>query len=301
MARSELYQFKHGDKQWFFTSARKAITHNIITYFPVRGLSRGDIEDADIDKCDIDITFPQPHLLVNEDGQDLAQIFINKIYYQGVKIEIFELEDGIPLILFKGRVVLPKFDENDDTMTLACSTAESQFKRTIFTRKFQRTCPNAIYDIFCGLKIEDWAFRVRITGVRGTAFNYEILPTQVLDSEGNSMFEQVPLLDENNEPVLDENNELVMVDGDPIMEVKEYLADYLDNGLLIKDAVHTYLRTSGLMYRPHYGLKIGDEVLLAPGCDQTRRMCIDKFDNGNRFCGHINIPNENPHDSFILK
>lgn len=82
MTRSELYQFKHGDKQWFFTSARKAITHNNITYYPVRGLSRGNIEDADIDKCEVELTFPHPYPLFNAADDSFTQVFLNKIYLE---------------------------------------------------------------------------------------------------------------------------------------------------------------------------------------------------------------------------
>ena len=109
MARSELNQFTHGDKQWFFTSARKAITHNAITYFPVRGLSRGNIEDADIDKCEVELTFPHPYPLFNDADDSFTQVFLNKIYLESVYFTLIELDAGESLVLFKGRVTQPKF------------------------------------------------------------------------------------------------------------------------------------------------------------------------------------------------
>lgn len=296
-----LYHFWLGNQHWRFTSARKVVTFDNDAYHPIRGLQHSNIEDAGINKCDIDITFPQPHLLVNEDDQNLAQIFVNKIYYQGVKVEIFELEDDVPLFNFRGRVVIPKFDEKQNTMTLNCSSHESDFKRTVFTQKFQRTCPYSIYDQFCGLDLEKWKFKVRIINTDGLNFSYEVLPTQVLDEEGNLVFEQIPLLDENDEPVLGEENQPIMVDGDPVMEVKSYPADYLNQGLLIKDGIYTWLRGSGVLYREHFGLAVNDEVDLAPGCNQSREMCHEKFSNNERFGGHINIPNEDITSSQIIK
>ncbi|WP_347461003.1 phage BR0599 family protein [Acinetobacter sp. ANC 7454] len=296
-----LYHFWHGDQHWYFTNARKAVTFDDVVYYPIRGLQHSKIEDAGIEKCDIDVTFPQPHLLLNENEHNLAQIFINKIYYQGVKVEIFELDDGVPLFNFRGRVVVPAFDEDNDTMTLNCSSHESDFKRTIFTQKFQRTCPYSIYDMFCGLDIEEWSFEARITSVNGTAFSYEVLPTQVVDEDGDPVFEQVPLLDENDEPVLDEDDKPIMVDGDPVMEVKTYPSGYLNQGLLFKDGIYTWLRDGGNMYRPHFGLAVNDIVKLAPGCDQSRKTCHEKFDNHKRFGGHINIPNEDVTTSQIIK
>ena len=158
MARSELYQFTHGNKQWYFTSARKTITHNNITYYPVKGLSRGNVEDADINKCEVELTFPHPYPLFNDSDDNFAQVFLNKIYLESVYFTLIELDAGESLVLFKGRVTQPKFDDRDNTMTLICSTAESFMRRKILTRKFQRTCPNAIYDKWCGLDFDEWSF-----------------------------------------------------------------------------------------------------------------------------------------------
>lgn len=295
-----LYHFWHGDQHWRFTSSRKAVTFDNKIYYPIRGLQHSNIEDAGIEKCDIDITFPQPHLLLNENEKNLAQIFINKIYYQGVKVEIFELDADVPLFNFRGRAVIPKFDEDNDTITLNCSSHDSDFKRTIFTQKFQRTCPYSIYDRFCGLDLEKWKFKVKILTLNGRFFTFQVLPTQVIDEDGNLVFEQIPLLDENDEPVLDENDQLIMVD-EPVMEVKEYPGSYLNQGLLIKDGVYTWLQYSGNLYRTHYGLAVDDEVYLAPGCNQSREMCHETFNNHERYGGHVSIPNEDVTSSQIIK
>ncbi|WP_336932611.1 hypothetical protein [Acinetobacter bereziniae] len=78
-------------------------------------MSRTDIEDAGIDKADVDITFPQIPLL-DANGEDLQQLFINKIFYDAVTVTILELYKGDSLVLFKGRVTVPKFDEDAKTM-----------------------------------------------------------------------------------------------------------------------------------------------------------------------------------------
>ena len=281
--RVELYQLKHGDKTWNFTSARKTVVHNSIEYLPVRGLQRTVIEDESIDKCDTEVTFPQMNLL-NQDGDDLKAVFINKIFYGGVTITILELLNNQTLVLHKGRVTQPKFDESADTMTLVCETGESFLNRNILTRKFQATCPNSIYDRFCGLSFEQWSFDVTITAISGLNISFTVNPTQVLD--------------ENGDPVLDEFDQ-------PMMETKTYAAGYLDLGLLLKDGVHTLLRTgSGTgakLYRQHVGLTVGDVVRVAPGCDQSLKMCHEKFANNLRFAGHPFIPNSNPIYTQLIK
>lgn len=306
MTRSELYQFKHGDKQWFFTSARKAVTHNENTYYPVRGLSRGNIEDADIDKCEVELTFPHPYPLFNDSNDNFAQVFLNKIYLESVYFTLIELDAGESLVLFKGRVTQPKFDDRDNTMTLICSTAESFMRRKILTRKFQRTCPNAIYDKWCGLDFDEWSFDVTVTAINGLNVAFIVNPTQVKDAEGNLVFEQIPVLDELGQSVLDGQGNPTFENGDPIMEIKSYPDNWLNRGVLKKDGIFTFIIGNGAngsirMYRQHIGLKVGDVVRVAPGCDQSIKMCHEKFNNHKRFGGHPNMPTENPLETQLIK
>ena len=306
MARAELYQFTHGGKQWFFTSARKAVTHNENTYYPVRGLSRGNIEDADIDKCEVELTFPHPYPLFNDADDNFTQVFLNKIYLESVYFTLIELDGSDSLVLFKGRVTQPKFSDRDNTMTLVCSTAESFMRRKILTRKYQRTCMNNIYDKFCGLDFNEWAFEVTITAVAGLDITYTVNPTQVVDELGNPVFEQVPVLDEFGQPVLDGEGQPTYTNGDPVMEVKSYPAGWLNRGVLKKDGVFTFIVGNGSngsarLYRQHIGLGVGDVVLLAPGCDQSHKTCHEKFNDHLRYGGHPNMPTENPLETQLIK
>lgn len=302
--RVELYQFKHGDKAWYFTNHRKDVVHNDITYKSARGLDRDAIEDADIDKCEIEVTFPQS-TLINAAGDNFTSIFLNKIYFESVYLTILELEQNETLVLFMGRVTQPKFNDSEDTMTLVCSTGESYLNRTILTRKFQKTCPNSIYDRWCGLKFKDWAFDVTVTAINGLTITFTVNPTQVEDAEGNLVFEQVPVLDEQGQPVLDVNGQPTYIDGDPVMETKTYAVGYLNRGLFKKLGVYTFVvgntANTITLYREHVGLKVGDVIKLTPGCDQSLKTCHEKFNNAARFAGHPYIPSENPVMNQLIK
>ena len=303
--RVELYQFKHGDKTWYFTNHRKNVTHDEITYKSVRGLDRDAIEDADIDKCEIEVIFPQPYALKNDADDDFIRVFLNKIYFESVYLTVLELEKNETLVLFIGRVTQPKFDDSANTMTLVCSTGESYLNRTILVRKFQKTCPNSIYDRWCGLKFEDWAFDVTVTAINGLTITFTVNPTQVKDEEGNLVFEQVPVLDELGQPVLDENGQPTYTDGDPVMETKTYAAGYLNRGLFKKLGVSTFIvgntANSVTLYRQHADLNIGDVIQLAPGCDQSLKTCHEEFKNAARYGGHPYMPGENPVMSQLIK
>lgn len=302
--RAELYQFKHGNRTWYFINQRKAIAHNAIEYLPIRGLQRTAIEDESIDKCDTEVTLPQISLL-NAEGENLAAVFAGKIFYGGVTVTILELYQNETLVLHKGRVTQPKFDEDADTLTLVCETGESYLNRNILTRKFQASCPNSIYDRWCGLSFNEWSFEVTVTAINGLAVNFTVVPTQVEDDEGNPVFEQTPVLDEEGNPVLDGQGNPTFEDGDPVMETNTYPDGWLNLGLLLKDGVNTLVTSStanGLsLYRQHVGLKVGDVVRVAPGCDQSHKTCEDKLGNGARFGGHPYIPSSNPIYTQLIK
>lgn len=289
-SKKDLFEFKHGDKTWYLTSAAKAVEHNGNTYLPLVS-GRGDITDEDIDKCDTEITFPYPMQILNAEGDDLQALFINKIYFKSVTVTILELYKGETLVIHIGRVTQPKFDDDSNTMTLVSSTAETQQNKSILTRKFQKTCSNKIYDRICGLNIEDWSVEVTVTAISGLTVTFAVNPT--------------PVLDENGDPVLDG-------EGNPVTEIKAYPNNYFNRGVLHKDGIFTTIlrskdfETTGSntvnLERQHFGLQVNDVVKLAAGCDQTRTgPCYTLFNNTLRFMGFPNIPNSNPVNDQIIK
>ncbi|WP_180040803.1 phage BR0599 family protein [Acinetobacter sp. YH12218] len=302
--RAELYQFKHGTRTWYFTNQRKVITHAGIEYLPIRGLSRTAIEDESIDKCDTEVTLPQMSLL-NAEGENLAAVFAGKIFYGGVTVTILELYQNETLVLHKGRVTQPKFDEDADTLTLVCETGESYLNRNILTRKFQSSCPNSIYDRWCGLNFNKWSFEVTVTAINDLTVSFAVVPTQMINEEGNPIFEQIPVLDELGQPVLDGQGNPTYEDGAPVMETKAYPAGWVNLGLLVKDGVYTTITAGGgnslSLYRQHIGLKVGDVVRVAPGCDQSLKTCHEKLNNSLNFAGHPFIPSQNPIYTQLIK
>jgi hypothetical protein len=282
-SKKDLFEFKYGDITWLFTSASKPVTHKDKTYLSFV-VSRGNIEVEDIDKCETDVVFPYPQVIANENGDDIQKLFSNKIYFGGVTVTIFELYNDESLVIYKGRVTQPKFDDDANTMTLVCSTSETYQNRNILTRKFQKSCANKIYDRFCGLNFDDWAVEVTLATISNLNISFTVNPT--------------PVVDENGDPVLDEN-------GDPVTEVKTYESGYFSRGLLLKNGVYTSILSStsisASLYRQHFGLHVGDVVKIAPACDQTRQVCHDKFDNHLRFMGFPNVPAVNPTNDQIIK
>lgn len=278
-SKKDLYQFSHGTKTWYFTSSQREVVHGGITYKPFV-VGRGNIDDEDIDKAETEVRFPYPMQLLNDDLDDLQQLFINKIYFESVSVTILELYKDETLVIFKGRVVQPKFDDSTHQMTLICSTAETYQNRNILTRKFQKSCANKIYDRFCGLIFDDWAVELTVTNISGLTITFTVNPT--------------PVLDENGEPV-----------EPPQTEILTYANGYFNRGLLLLNGVYTMVTTSTpstlRLYRTHFGLAVNDVIKVAPACDQSRQVCHDKFNNHLRFMGFPNVPNSNPVNDQIIK
>lgn len=254
MIKKELYKFTHGTTVWHFTSSNKKVLHDGIEYLPFRGLSRSDIEDIDLDKNELDLTFPQVK-------NNFTAIFENKIYFESVYLTITELRGTDALVLFKGRVTQPKFDESAHTMTLACSTAETYQKRNILTRKFQRNCSNKIYDSYCGLRVEDFSVSATIVAMNGLSIEFETTQEFKVGRFARG---------------------LLIRNG-----IETYIQDHTGNTILL--------------YRQHMGLAVGDTVVLAMGCDQSMTVCHEDFDNHLNYQGFPNMPNENPVNKQILK
>lgn len=319
--RYELYKFNYGTNEWLFTSNVRSVTFNENVYKPVRGLSRDEIEDSGIDKADFDITFPQISLL-NNDGFDLSKLFINKIYIETVYVEIIELNGSSSLVLFRGRVTKPSFDENQRTMNLTVSSEESYQNRNILTRKFQRSCPNKIYDRYCGVDFNRWSSKAIVSSISGLSVTLSYEPTITVDESTNEDGDNVKVTTTINssistsqpmtvtktkvivtETTNHETGEVTTTTTSEVIFTREDNQPY-SRGLIVKDGVEVYVvNSNGLilgLYRAMPNLKTGDIVYIAMGCDQSRESC-KTFENHKRYMGFPDMPNTNPFNDQIIK
>lgn len=323
--RAELYQLKHGARAWYFTDQRKAITHAGIEYLPIRGLQRTAIEDESIDKCETEVSMFQYQIL-NDAGDNFQQIFNNKIYLETVYLTILELYKGETLVLFKGRVTQPKYDEDANTLTLVCSTAESLQNRNILTRKFQKPCANKIYDMFCSLDFQKWASYAKVTAISGLSVTFSFEPNVVTTEETNDdgdlvttvvttstgygeIIDNVPYISKKiitEITVVDHETEESTTTSDEETLWTIAQSNMFARGLLFKDGVYTFITDNSnsnqiWLYRPHIGLAVNDIVMIAPGCDQSLSLCHTRFANSLNHHGFPNIPSTNPVNDTIIK
>lgn len=259
MNKIDFFEFRTANKLWRFTSQNKITTmsYSIDKYYPCV-IGRSNIEDSDIDKTEVEIYLPYPYQLINEQGDNLQDYLINKIYLENISVIIREYISprNQSLVIFKGRVTQPKFNENEHTLTLICSTAETFLNRNILTRQVQRTCANKVYDRFCGLNMQNFAMQITITNI----INHQTIE------------------------YMTENQEIKPI-------------GFFSRGLLLKDGEYSFISNDDgrlYLYRENKNLNIGDVVTIYAGCDNSLKTCHEKFKNSLNFCGFPNIPNKVP-------
>lgn len=319
--RHELYRFSYGTNEWLFTNGIRSIAFDGKNYLPIRGLSRDDIEDSGIDKADFDITFPQIKLL-NKESIDLSELFISRILVDTVSVDIIEIDGNESLVLFKGRVIQPSFDEGQKTMTLTVSSGETYQNRNILTRKFQRSCPNKIYDRFCGVSFERWSSKAKVISISGLNVTVAYEPTITIDESINENGDAVKITTTTNTEMPTLPPYIVVKTKVIVTEITDHLTGEIttttestniftredfepySRGLIVKDGIEVYLvNSNGLtlgLYRKMPNLKVNDIVYIAMGCDQSFESC-KTFENNLRYMGFPFMPNSNPVNDQILK
>ena len=204
-------------------------------------------------------------------------------------------------------------------MKLTVSSGESYQNRNILTRKFQRSCPNKIYDRFCGLSFEKWSSKAKVTAINGlsvtVSFDPEIRINEYLDEVGNAVKETITTnssLSSNtvskSETIVKETTnkdtgEITTTTVTNEVFSREDTQPY-SRGLIVKDGVEVYLISSnGLtlgLYRKFPDLAVNDIVYIAMGCDQSFESC-KTFDNNLRYMGFPFMPSSNPVNDQIIK
>lgn len=287
----ELYEFTQGSNKFRFCSAAKAYTYKGFKYLPLRGVTRTEIVDEDINQCSFEATIPlkQRNTEAASSLNTFLDFFKNLVFYGGIKITLTELtiETGIGVTQFIGRVSYPKLFRTKGYLLLSCESNESQQRRSINVRKLQASCNNKMFDRFCGLNYNDWFFKALViatdNALQNPTIQFEVVET--------------PLLDEHGDPVVDEL-------GDPVFETLAYPDAYLNGGMLRSNSqFKTIVNHTGntlTMYSHDFSVKVGDIVELVPACNLSLASC-KRFNNETRFCGFLNVPNENPINAQFIK
>ncbi len=156
---------------------------------------------------------------------------------------------------FVGEVVSSNRDEETGTCDLACRLVSSKLDRTIPWPVFQKPCNRALYSVGCGVNRDDFRVDAVLTATTGDELQSSAFATK---------------------------------------EDGWFTAGYVQNP---QGEVRFVVYHSGqtvILQTPFVESSPGDSVKAYAGCDLSRGVCKNKFNNYHRHLGFSWIPSDNP-------
>lgn len=173
-----------------------------------------------------------------------------------VTLKVFQTQRDLAsesINIFAGEVTSVTW--NNSIASLDCNPVSRSLGRQVLRCGYQSQCNHHLYDTRCGLQIQDWQEDSFVTAIRDNGFTVEVASKQHAD-------------------------------------------DYYLTGLLSKKGSDFRMITESVgntfrLMSPIDGLKVGDAIQVAKGCDHSAAAC-HSFDNFENFLGFLTIPTENP-------
>lgn len=259
----ELYLFEYGQKQYAYTTGSKQHLHTDGLVYKPLPIKRSSItRTQDDNKSALQVTVPG--------DSEVPLIFLSQLPQNHVMLRIFRTNDylleqyklsnnidesslGAYTSVFTGEVVQTRW--NNTVAELTCAPVSALQRRQMLRMGYQAQCNNHVFDDLCTLKLSDWQETVTVTAIDNNGF------TVIINS-------------------------------------KSHPDAYYGAGLLSKNSsdFRTVTRVAGTsisLLSPFDGLKVGDQLELAKGCNGSASSC-QSFGNFDNFLGCLNIPTDNP-------
>jgi uncharacterized phage protein (TIGR02218 family) len=259
----ELYLFEHGQNKFAYTTGSKQYLHTDGQIYRPLPISRSGItQTGDDNKSALKVKLPGdspvPLLFLTHLPQDHVTLKVFRVNHH-LREQFLTSEDIVAestpsfVSIFSGEVIQSTWDNT--TAELTCAPYSALQRRQMLRTGYQAQCNHSVYDELCGLKIGDHQETVTITAIQNQG------KTLVIDS-------------------------------------KAHPDDYYRAGLATLDGSNyrSVLGVTGLevhLLSPFDGIKIGDRIDLAKGCDGSSSAC-HSFGNFSNFLGFLDIPTENP-------
>ena len=173
-----------------------------------------------------------------------------------VSLKVFQTQRDLPtqsINIFAGEVTSVTW--NNSIASLDCNPVSRALGRQVLRCGYQSQCNHHLYDTRCGLQIQDWQEDTTVTSIKDNGFTIEVASKSQVD-------------------------------------------DYYITGLLSKNGSDFRMITSCVgnelkLMSPIDGLKVGDSIQVAKGCDHSAAAC-HSFGNFDNFLGFLTIPSDNP-------
>ncbi len=260
----ELYRFAIDASVWTWTSGDAAVTYAGETYTP-EPIGRNAMEQTqEINRANLKVTVPR--------SNDLAMLYLTTIPDWPASLTIFRQVGASTLVYWKGRIAGVSVDGNEAEIN--CESVFTSMKRMGLRRKYEIKCPHALYHRGCNLDIDDWS----TTGMIDTNNGTELIISEA-DALPDGYF--------NNGVVRDPNG------------VTRWIMSHVGGSITI---TRPFLDMDAAIAAGGYGLSYGlyygnYAVTLHPGCNRTKEVCKDFFNNILNHGGCPWLPGQNPFGS----
>lgn len=254
MRIAELYRFEYLGQLFNYTSHDIPVNFQGTSYEP-HNLKRGGIKSSqDISKSQLKITA--------ELGFEIAELYkqggnVQAVLLTLTKVDLDQIEDVNYNgdIIYKGKVIGAKWDKISSEIKVTPLIAVLQSR--VLRYQFSRVCNHNQYGSQCKLDFDTFKKTTTITAVLDAGYTLNIDPlsdTQFINNSGS----------------------LCKVNG--------------AHGTITEQSSGASIK----LFRPIPGASVGDEIEIAPSCQQNWRLCRDFFNNLANCFAVVDIPTVNP-------
>ncbi|WP_269915579.1 phage BR0599 family protein [Acinetobacter sp. HY1485] len=323
--KHELFRFAEGESAFCLTTANKFITHNNEVYEP-SAIERTTINlKSEMEKQSVTISLDL--------NNTVAQRYLTTTVEVAVGLTIFENYDGDTQVIWKGRLTMVSVD--GATVKLKFENGSTMRNRAGAYRRYQRTCPHALYGKSCRLSKDDFkhqAVVAEITSSTVTLYsmdsfaaayfaggiienNTEIMRYITKNQEAVLLTQQATInttvskeWDETSK-TLTTTTQVDTVYPNTTLSNSTKQTQTLETTPSDTDLATTSNRKTVDLYQitltlfnsfTASDLALGDVVSIYPGCDKLNTTCTDKFNNILNFGGFPFMPSSNPFVGTII-
>ncbi|MCO1335462.1 phage BR0599 family protein [Microbulbifer sp. OS29] len=248
-----LYEFVLGPQRWLYTNAQLGVAHNLQTFISCPGISDDGIRQTGETSADLlTITAPLNFALVN-----LYQVYPPST---PVSITVYDkhLGEDDALVVWVGEIA--DVTRRRDHLNLVCAPLSSR-DTTGLRLTWSRHCPNALYDVTCGVNKE----LHRVDSVLAEVTGLTLMASEFA----------------------------AFSDGHFSGGFVEWLSP---TGILEQRGIDSHNGTNITLLGGSLDLVPGLELRAYPGCARTITECTTKFSNSLNFGGVPGMPGKSPFD-----
>jgi hypothetical protein len=285
------FVFTQGVNAYAFTGEPQIVADSNYTYIPVPIRVSNISQTNELAKDPVKLEFPKT--------DDFASQFVGGVPEDVTTVTIFRGHvgdfDEEFLFYWKGRVAGASI--SGDVVRLDCENIFTSMRRPGLRARYQRRCRHALYQSGCKVVMSDYRQDIQVLSTKGNTVTLGEEPFIDSNSRMDSNDSNLDSNDSNYDSTYDSvYTPDLNISSDPDYYVGGLLRDSrgVDRYIVAQNGnVLTLVRRNDDLSQ-----RIVDDgpeiVQLYPGCDHTRKTCVQRFNNQVNFGGFPWLPTKNP-------